>query len=198
MPEDVAPPAGSAVAALVGARPAHRRHRATRGARRGRSRTVLGPCPRPAPRRPPAATRACSPTSPTSAPGWRSCCSNEPWWGPSLDHTVWFHHPARMDDWVLVDLVPRRRRRWPRLLHRHRARPRRPAAGDDRPGARDAGAQSHVGQLGSASRVTASGTRRRRRGSARRSRSSTRRWPGTRTPRPCPRAGRCAASGWSR
>ena len=28
------------------------------------------------------------------------------WWGPSLDHTVWFHHPARMDDWVLVDLVP--------------------------------------------------------------------------------------------
>ena len=30
----------------------------------------------------------------------------EPWWGPSLDHAVWFHHPARMDDWVLVDLVP--------------------------------------------------------------------------------------------
>ena len=30
----------------------------------------------------------------------------EPWWGPSLDHAVWFHHPGRMDDWVLVDLVP--------------------------------------------------------------------------------------------
>ncbi len=26
--------------------------------------------------------------------------------GPSLDHAVWFHRPARMDDWVLVDLVP--------------------------------------------------------------------------------------------
>ncbi len=31
---------------------------------------------------------------------------DEPWWGPSLDHAVWFHHPARLDDWVLVDLVP--------------------------------------------------------------------------------------------
>jgi acyl-CoA thioesterase-2 len=30
----------------------------------------------------------------------------EPWWGPSLDHAVWFHHPGRLDDWVLVDLVP--------------------------------------------------------------------------------------------
>jgi acyl-CoA thioesterase-2 len=30
----------------------------------------------------------------------------EPWWGPSLDHAVWFHHPARLDDWVLVDLLP--------------------------------------------------------------------------------------------
>jgi acyl-CoA thioesterase-2 len=29
-----------------------------------------------------------------------------PWWGPSLDHAVWFHHPARLDDWVLVDLLP--------------------------------------------------------------------------------------------
>jgi acyl-CoA thioesterase II len=28
------------------------------------------------------------------------------WEGPSLDHAVWFHHPSRMDDWVLVDLVP--------------------------------------------------------------------------------------------
>ena len=26
--------------------------------------------------------------------------------GPSLDHAVWFHRPARMDDWVLVELVP--------------------------------------------------------------------------------------------
>lgn len=27
--------------------------------------------------------------------------------GPSLDHAVWFHRPVRLDDWVLVDLVPR-------------------------------------------------------------------------------------------
>lgn len=26
--------------------------------------------------------------------------------GPSLDHAVWFHRPTRMDDWVLMDLVP--------------------------------------------------------------------------------------------
>jgi acyl-CoA thioesterase-2 len=26
--------------------------------------------------------------------------------GPSLDHAVWFHRDVRMDDWVLVDLVP--------------------------------------------------------------------------------------------
>ncbi|MCU1594531.1 MAG: Choloyl-CoA hydrolase [Frankiales bacterium] len=26
--------------------------------------------------------------------------------GPSLDHAVWFHRPARLDDWVLMDLVP--------------------------------------------------------------------------------------------
>jgi acyl-CoA thioesterase-2 len=26
--------------------------------------------------------------------------------GPSLDHAVWFHRPARLDDWVLVDLTP--------------------------------------------------------------------------------------------
>lgn len=30
----------------------------------------------------------------------------EPWWGPSLDHAIWFHHAARLDDWVLVDLLP--------------------------------------------------------------------------------------------
>jgi acyl-CoA thioesterase-2 len=27
--------------------------------------------------------------------------------GPSLDHAVWFHRPARLDDWVLMDMVPR-------------------------------------------------------------------------------------------
>jgi acyl-CoA thioesterase-2 len=27
--------------------------------------------------------------------------------GPSLDHAVWFHRPARLDDWVLMDLVPK-------------------------------------------------------------------------------------------
>ncbi len=26
--------------------------------------------------------------------------------GASLDHVVWFHRPIRMDDWVLLDLVP--------------------------------------------------------------------------------------------
>jgi acyl-CoA thioesterase-2 len=31
---------------------------------------------------------------------------DEQWWGPSLDHAVWFHHPVRLDDWVLVDLCP--------------------------------------------------------------------------------------------
>ena len=28
--------------------------------------------------------------------------------GPSLDHCVWFHHPIRLDDWVLLDLWPLR------------------------------------------------------------------------------------------
>jgi acyl-CoA thioesterase II len=28
--------------------------------------------------------------------------------GPSLDHTIWFHRPIRLDDWVLVDLWPLR------------------------------------------------------------------------------------------
>ena len=27
--------------------------------------------------------------------------------GPSLDHAVWFHRPARLDEWVLMDNVPR-------------------------------------------------------------------------------------------
>jgi acyl-CoA thioesterase-2 len=26
--------------------------------------------------------------------------------GPSLDHALWFHRPARLDDWVLLDLAP--------------------------------------------------------------------------------------------
>jgi acyl-CoA thioesterase-2 len=26
--------------------------------------------------------------------------------GPSLDHAVWFHRPARADDWVLMDMAP--------------------------------------------------------------------------------------------
>ncbi|WP_245692626.1 acyl-CoA thioesterase [Geodermatophilus telluris] len=26
--------------------------------------------------------------------------------GPTLDHALWFHRAARLDDWVLVDLVP--------------------------------------------------------------------------------------------
>jgi acyl-CoA thioesterase-2 len=26
--------------------------------------------------------------------------------GASLDHAVWFHRRARLDDWVLIDLVP--------------------------------------------------------------------------------------------
>jgi acyl-CoA thioesterase-2 len=32
--------------------------------------------------------------------------SKEPMGGPSIDHAVWFHRPARMDEWVLVDLEP--------------------------------------------------------------------------------------------
>jgi len=27
--------------------------------------------------------------------------------GPSLDHALWFHRPVRLDEWVLMDLVPR-------------------------------------------------------------------------------------------
>jgi acyl-CoA thioesterase II len=27
--------------------------------------------------------------------------------GPGLDHAVWFHRPARADEWMLIDLVPR-------------------------------------------------------------------------------------------
>jgi acyl-CoA thioesterase II len=26
--------------------------------------------------------------------------------GPSLDHALWFHRPTRLDDWVLVDMLP--------------------------------------------------------------------------------------------
>ena len=28
--------------------------------------------------------------------------------GPSLDHSIWFHDPIRLDDWVLIDLWPLR------------------------------------------------------------------------------------------
>jgi acyl-CoA thioesterase-2 len=28
------------------------------------------------------------------------------WIGSSLDHAVWFHRQARLDEWVLIDLVP--------------------------------------------------------------------------------------------
>jgi acyl-CoA thioesterase-2 len=28
--------------------------------------------------------------------------------GPSLDHCIWYHHPIRLDDWVLIDLWPLR------------------------------------------------------------------------------------------
>jgi acyl-CoA thioesterase-2 len=28
--------------------------------------------------------------------------------GPSLDHSIWFHRPIRLDDWVLIDLWPLR------------------------------------------------------------------------------------------
>jgi acyl-CoA thioesterase-2 len=38
--------------------------------------------------------------------GFEKVEREEPWWGPSLDHAVWFHHPARLDDWVFVDLLP--------------------------------------------------------------------------------------------
>jgi acyl-CoA thioesterase-2 len=38
--------------------------------------------------------------------GLEKVTMDEQWWGPSLDHAVWFHNPARLDDWVLVDLVP--------------------------------------------------------------------------------------------
>ncbi len=26
--------------------------------------------------------------------------------GPSIDHAMWFHEPLRLDDWVLIDLLP--------------------------------------------------------------------------------------------
>jgi acyl-CoA thioesterase II len=32
--------------------------------------------------------------------------SDEAETGPSLDHAVWFHRRARLDEWVLIDLVP--------------------------------------------------------------------------------------------
>lgn len=32
--------------------------------------------------------------------------STAAWGGASLDHAVWFHRLPRLDDWVLIDLVP--------------------------------------------------------------------------------------------
>ena len=26
--------------------------------------------------------------------------------GPSLDHAFWFHRPARLDEWIFMDLAP--------------------------------------------------------------------------------------------
>ena len=30
--------------------------------------------------------------------------------GPSIDHAVWFHAPLRADEWMLLDLTPRKAR----------------------------------------------------------------------------------------
>jgi acyl-CoA thioesterase-2 len=38
--------------------------------------------------------------------GLEKVYTDGPWSGPSLDHAVWFHHAARLDEWVLVDLLP--------------------------------------------------------------------------------------------
>ena len=101
-----------------------------RGDLPGRPAPVLGP--RRVARSPTTdrSTRACSRTSPTSGPDWPSCrpATRRGWVRASTTRSG-STTPARMDDWVLVDLVPMRRGRRPRLLHRHRARPRRPAAG---------------------------------------------------------------------
>jgi acyl-CoA thioesterase-2 len=35
--------------------------------------------------------------------GWHTAGAHS---GASLDHAVWFHRPARLDDWVLMDLAP--------------------------------------------------------------------------------------------
>jgi acyl-CoA thioesterase-2 len=38
--------------------------------------------------------------------GFMKVPTDEPMGGPSLDHALWFHRPARLDEWVLVDLEP--------------------------------------------------------------------------------------------
>jgi acyl-CoA thioesterase-2 len=38
--------------------------------------------------------------------GFTKVPNPQPMGGPSLDHAVWFHRPARLDRWVLVDLEP--------------------------------------------------------------------------------------------
>ena len=50
-----------------------------------------------------------SPTSPISArASGRSSGRTSRLGGPSIDHSVWFHRPVRVDDWILVDLTPER------------------------------------------------------------------------------------------
>jgi acyl-CoA thioesterase-2 len=42
-----------------------------------------------------------------SRPGGRAASEGwgEQWMGVSIDHAVWFHRPARADDWLLLDLA---------------------------------------------------------------------------------------------
>ena len=49
--------------------------------------------------------------------------------GPSLDHAVWFHEPVRADDWVLIQLWPRKAMGIRGLYERHPARSRRSPGG---------------------------------------------------------------------
>ena len=52
----------------------------------------------------------------------------------SLDHSVWFHRPVDVNQWLLSELRPRRHRPRPRPVARHDPHRRRHAAGDRRPG----------------------------------------------------------------
>jgi acyl-CoA thioesterase-2 len=46
------------------------------------------------------AISASRPGGPAGGQGW-----SEGWMGVSIDHAVWFHRPARADDWLLLDLA---------------------------------------------------------------------------------------------